>query len=78
MLRLEFVLGQHSMQTKSINNRLPAQQTSVLQCFPTICVANRGPTHGKGRDDNIVVGNFFGVVMTADLKILIVLRDAFL
>ena len=41
-------------------------------------MANRDPMHGKGRDDNIVAGNFFGLVMTADSKILIVLRDAFL
>ena len=69
MLRLEFVLGQDSMQTKSINNRLPAQQTSVLQRFLGICVANRGPKLGNGRDNNIVAGKWFGLVTTAASKI---------
>ena len=51
------------------NNRLPAQQTSFLQRFPGICVANRGPKLGNGRDNNIVAGKWFGLVTTAASKI---------
>ena len=60
------------------NNRLPAQQTSVLQLFLGMCVANRGLKLGNGRDNNIVAGKWFGLVTTADSKIFIVLREAFL
>ena len=57
------------------NNRLPTQQTNVSQCFPGICVANRGL--GNKRNDNIVADKWFGLVSTADYKIFIVIRDAF-
>ena len=41
-------------------------------------MANRGLKLGNKRNNNIVAGKWFGLVSTADYKIFIVMRDAFL